>query len=179
VSAETDKLRRSSLSKEAPTAREQAEGASTAKRRMKKYAPTPEGRTKVAVLVNAGIEEHGWTAAELARMAGLTENTVRGVTQATGRYNKSTLVAISAVLGWKHQYLYNVSLGKGDQTASPLEAYLQNLSNGIAAIGELRKDVNGLTKNVDGIKVAVQRIDEKINGIAERESPPGDGPGSD
>jgi hypothetical protein len=61
---------------------------------------TAEGRAEVARAVNARISQLRLPAAKIAKLSGLSVNTIRGVTDGSGIYTKSTLVALSAVLDW-------------------------------------------------------------------------------
>jgi transcriptional regulator with XRE-family HTH domain len=118
---------------------------------LSKDAPTAKGRAKVANLVKARMKERGLRPAELARLSGLTVNTINGVTDATGNSTKSTLVALAAVLEWNPQYLYNTVCDIASDSKSPLEAHLANLVNGLAEIGALRTDIRRIEGKIDVI----------------------------
>jgi hypothetical protein len=51
------------------------------------------------------------TISGLARETGLSETTIRYLARPGQRANRSTLVAISTVLGWRYDYLGHVLLG--------------------------------------------------------------------
>lgn len=59
-----------------------------------------------------------WSIARLAREAGVSETTVRYLHRPEKR-NKSTLVAISAALGYRHDYLVHVLNGTGSDAGFP------------------------------------------------------------
>lgn len=59
---------------------------------------------------------------QLARESGLSETTVRYLGRSPGGNNKSTLVALSAVLRWPHDHLPRVLRGEPVSDASPAPA---------------------------------------------------------
>lgn len=104
--------------------------------------------------------------AELRRRSGLSETTIRGVTQGTGKPRRSTLVAISAVLGWPYDYLDNILLGEPQKNVeSPLEKHLAELVVSLAELAALRADMAVLIE-------AVHRIDEKTDVMIAPRRPP-------
>ena len=126
---------------------------------MSKDVPAQEARAEVARAVSGRMGQLGITAAELRRRSGLSVNTIRGITEGTTRHNRSTWVAISAVLEWPWDYLVNILNGSADGTAtvtSPLETQLAKLANGLAAIDALRQDMAVLAD-------IVHEIDGKID----------------
>jgi hypothetical protein len=68
--------------------------------------------------------------AEIYRLSGLTVNTLRNVTEETGKPNKSTWVALSAVLDLPWDYLLNIVYGMPEKNVavSPLEKRLADQS---------------------------------------------------
>lgn len=95
----------------------------------------------------------------LARETGLSQTTIRYLGTPTRKHNKSTLVAISAILGWRHDHLINVLHGVPEKNilapeSSPVEAYFQNLLS--AEVGPMREQVAELVETVNGI---AKRID--------------------
>jgi transcriptional regulator with XRE-family HTH domain len=124
-------------------------------------------RWAVSEAVRERMAQRGLSTAEIARRSGLSETTIRDITYGTNRHNKSTLVAISAVLGWPPDYLTNILRGEPGKNVTPvsqLEAHLARLAEGI---GALREDVAGL-------KDVVHEIDEKIEVIYKARRSPGD-----
>jgi hypothetical protein len=87
----------------------------------------------------------------LARETGLSETTIRYLGSPAKKHTKSTLVAISAVLGWRHDYLLNILLGNPEKNIqppgeSPVEAYFESLLH--AEVGPLREEVAELVRTV-------------------------------
>ena len=90
----------------------------------------------------------------LARETGLSPTTIRYLGTPARKHNQSTLVALSAVLGWRHDYLLNILLGNPEKNVrrpgdSPVEAYFESLLR--AEVGPMRKDVAELVKTINGI----------------------------
>jgi hypothetical protein len=110
----------------------------------------------------------------LARETGLSQTTIRYLGTPARKHNKSTLVAISAILGWRHDHLINVLHGEPEKNiltpgSSPVEAYFQNLLN--AEVGPMREQVAELVKTVNGM---AKRIDVIYQ---ERQTSAGNGDG--
>jgi transcriptional regulator with XRE-family HTH domain len=88
--------------------------------------------------------------ARLSRESGISETTIRRIGQAEKR-QRSTLVAISAALGYPYDYLVDVLLGEADPETppqSPAEtAFIKKL----------------LRAEVDPLKVKVDVIDGKVD----------------
>ena len=101
------------------------------------------------------------SAAELRRLSGLSVNTIRGITEETSQPNRSTWVAVSAVLDLPWDYLLNIVNGRPDQNVatSPLEKHLAKLAAQFAEIEALRRDVAELTD-------IVHEIDRKLDGAS-------------
>ena len=90
----------------------------------------------------------------LARETGLSQTTIRYLGTPTKNHNKSTLVAISVVLGWRYDHLINILHAEPeknirDPSNSPLEAYFENLLH--AEVGPVREEVAELVKAVNGM----------------------------
>jgi hypothetical protein len=103
--------------------------------------------------------------AYLARETGLSETTIRYIDKPTSRHNKSTLVALSAVLGWRYDHLTNILRGeshKNDSITSPIESHFENL---------LHTEVGPVKDEVAVLKDIVQTIDTKIDVIIENQRP--------
>ena len=139
---------------------------------MSKDAPAEGARAEVARAVSGRMGQLGVSAAELRRRSGLSVNTIRGITEGASRHNRSTWVAISAVLEWPWDYLVNILDGRSDKNVmpkSPLETHLAKLVDGLAEIDALRQDVSGLTD-------IVHEIDRKINLVIESQHASGGNP---
>ena len=117
--------------------------------------PTARARAEAARVVNERMGKLRISAAELRRLSGLSINTIRAITEGSGKPNRSTWVAVSAVLDLPWDYLVNILSGRQDKNVanSPLEKYLVDR---LAEIDVLRQDVVGL---VD----LVHEIDRKID----------------
>lgn len=123
--------------------------------------PTTEGRSAAGKAAAERMHELGLSIAELARRSGFSANTIRGMTQGTGRHHKSVWVAISAVLGFEPDYLVNILNGEVDRNDTAevtLEAHLEKLAEAISEIGALRKDVAEM-------KDVILRMNEKFDGV--------------
>ena len=71
----------------------------------------------VSVAIRKRMRELSMSMAHLARETGLSETTIRYIGNPASGHNKSTLVAISAVLRWRHDHLINVLRGEPDKNA--------------------------------------------------------------
>jgi hypothetical protein len=99
----------------------------------------------------------GVSIAYLARESGLSETTIRYIGDPARRNTKSTLVALSAVLGWRYDYLTNILHREPHdsvQFTSPVEAYFEKL---------LRAEVGPVKQEVAGIRDIVRTMDQKID----------------
>jgi hypothetical protein len=135
-------------------------------------APTEGARAEVARIVSGRMGQLGVSTAELRRRSGLSVNTIRGITEGASRHNRSTWVAISAVLEWPWDYLVNILNGRPDKNVTPesaLETHLAKLAGRLAEIDALRQDVAGL-------KDIVHEIDRKIDVVIEPQHRSGGNP---
>ena len=142
---------------------------------MSKDALTEGTRAEVARVVSGRMGQLGVSTAELRRRSGLSVNTIRGITEGASRHNRSTWVAISAVLEWPWDYLVNILDGRSDKNVmpkSPLETHLVKLVDGLAEIDALRADVAGLTD-------IVHQVDRKVNLVIESQHTSGGNPQSE
>jgi hypothetical protein len=130
-------------------------------------APAEGVRAEVARIVSGRMGQLGVSTAELRRRSGLSVNTIRGITEGVSRHNRSTWVAISAVLEWPWDYLVNILSGRSDKNVapeSPLETHLATLAGRLAEIDALRQEVAGL-------KDVIHEIDRKIDLVIEAQHP--------
>ena len=129
---------------------------------MSKDARAEGTRAEIARVVSGRMGRLGISTAEVRRRSGLSVNTIRSITEGARRHNRSTLVAISAVLEWPWDYLVNILDGRADKNVgqSPLEAHLVRLAAGIAEIDALGAKVSGLTD-------VVHEVDRKISLVIE------------
>jgi hypothetical protein len=112
----------------------------------------------VSRAVDERMSELRMSASYLSRETGLSPNTIRALGKASNNHNKSTLVALSAVLRWRHDYLFNILLGnpeKNIQTPgeSAAEAYFETLLHD--EIGPVREEMAELMKSVNGMKMQI------------------------
>jgi hypothetical protein len=108
----------------------------------------------VGEAVTERLREKHMSISYLARETGLSQTTIRYLGKPTKKHNKSTLVAISGVLGWHHNHLLNILRGQPEKNIrnpadSPVEAYFENLLS--AEIGPMREEVAELVKAVNGM----------------------------
>jgi hypothetical protein len=61
------------------------------------------------------MRELGYSTARLARESGLSETTVRYLGKSLSGHNRSTLVALSAVLLWRYDHLVNILHGEPEK----------------------------------------------------------------
>ena len=110
--------------------------------------------TAVDAAVKARLSWLNMSLPYLSRESGLSQTTIRYLGTPTRKHNKSTLVAISVVLGWRHDHLFNILRGQPEKNIrnpanSPMEAYFENLLS--AEVGPLREVVAELVKAVTGM----------------------------
>lgn len=124
---------------------------------MSKDVPEGEDWAAVGRAVRERTLRLGVSIAYLARESGLSETTIRYIGDPAKRNTKSTLVALSAVLGWRYDRLTNILHREPQDTvqfASPVEAYFENL---------LRTEVGPVKQEVAGIRDIVRNMDQKID----------------
>lgn len=90
----------------------------------------------------------------LARETGLSPTTIRYLGSPAGKHNKSTLVALSVVLGWRYNHLINILRGEPEKNirkpgSSPVEAYYENLL--LAEVAPMREEMAELVEAINGI----------------------------
>jgi hypothetical protein len=111
--------------------------------------------TAVGQAVSERLLELRMSASYLSRETGLSPTTIRALGKPSdSSHNQSTLVALSAVLGWRYDYLLNIVLRNPDKNIprpdeSPLEAYFENLLR--AEVGPMREEVAELVKTINGM----------------------------
>ena len=66
----------------------------------------------VGAAIRDRMRELNMSTAHLARETGLSETTIRYLKDPNSRHNRSALVAISAVLRWRHDHLLNILHGE-------------------------------------------------------------------
>lgn len=124
---------------------------------MSEDAPTAEARAEAARVVRERMGELRLSVAELHRLSGLSVNTLRRMREGASGPNRSTWVALSAVLDLPWDYLVNIVYGTPETNTakSPLEKHLAELAGQFAKIEALRQGVIEL-------KDVVHAMDRKI-----------------
>jgi hypothetical protein len=79
--------------------------------------PPVEDWVAVVDAVRKRMRELKMSTAHLARESGLSETTVRYIGQSLSGHNRSTLVAMAAVLLWRYDYLVNILHGEPERTS--------------------------------------------------------------
>jgi hypothetical protein len=128
--------------------------------------PRNEDWAAVGQAIRERMRERGISPTRLAEETGLSPTTIRHIGDPTKRRTKSTLVALSAVLDWRHDHLTNILHGepqKNSTAPSPLEPYYENL---------LRAEVGPVKEEVAGIRDIIHVIDQKIDVIIEAQHSP-------
>jgi hypothetical protein len=111
------------------------------------------------------MRELSMSMAHLARETGLSETTIRYIGNPASGHNKSTLVAISAVLRWRYDHLINVLRGEPDKNAPgprPGEVNLQRL---------LRDEVDPVREELGSLRDLVQSMDTKMDSLISAQCP--------
>ena len=96
--------------------------------------------------------------AYVARETRLSPTTIRYIGMPGNRHNESTLVALSAVLGWRYDHLINILRGTPDKNSptSPAESHF---------LDQLHAEVGPIRENVAGLWDIVHNMDRKIDVI--------------
>jgi transcriptional regulator with XRE-family HTH domain len=125
---------------------------------LSKDAPTAEARAEAARVVSERMDRLRLSAAELRRLSGLSVNTIRDITEGTGQPNRSTWIAVSAVLDLPWDYLVNILNGRPEENVakSPLEKHL-------AKLVDQHAETDALLRDVVGLKPIIDEIDRKID----------------
>jgi hypothetical protein len=105
----------------------------------------------------------------LARETGLSQTTIRYLGTPAKKHNKSTLVAISVVLGWRYDHLRNILRGEPEKNIrepgnSPLESYFENLLR--AEVGPMREEMAELAKTVNGMGKQIDVLFQRQTGTS-------------
>lgn len=149
-------------------------------RSLSEEALTAERRTAVAEVVKARMAELHWSIPELTDLSGVSVNTVKDIIKATGNPNKSTLVALSAVLGWAPQYLDDIVHGRAARNATSeilLGALLVNLVSGMRAdLAAFAEDVGRIDAKLGAftdLATSARRLHDQRGRGDRPSSPPG------
>lgn len=104
----------------------------------------------------------------LARETGLSPTTIRYLGAPTKKHNKSTLVALSVVLGWRYDHLINILLRQPQENIrnsnfSGIDtAYFENL---------LRAEVSPMREGFAELANIVSDIGQKIDALVQERDP--------
>lgn len=104
----------------------------------------------VAAAIRERTRELGLTQARLAQEAGLPVVTIRHIEHFGDKRTKSTLVALSAVLLWRHDHLVNILAGRPGMNAPALESALLEALN--EKVGKLKTDLRTVELLIDKIR---------------------------
>ena len=127
--------------------------------------------TAVDAAVKARLSWLNMSLPYLSRESGLSQTTIRYLGTPTKNHNKSTLVALSVVLGWRYDHLLNILRGEPEKNVlgpedSPVESLFANMLR--AEVGPVKEEMATL---VDIIHVMDEKIDAiKNRGIGRNES---------
>jgi hypothetical protein len=119
------------------------------------HAPE-EDWVAVVTAVRARMRELKVSTACLARESGLSEGTVRYLGQSLSGHNKSTLVALSAALRWRWDYLTNVLNGEPEKNVHVrrrTEDDIQRL---------LREEFAPVKEQLAALARTVERVDARL-----------------
>lgn len=136
-------------------------------------APQAGDWAAVDLAVTERMVEFRMSISYLARETGLSPTTIRYLGSPAGKHNRSTLVALSVVLGWPYKYLVNIVNGEPEKNvASPgdparpgdsaRETYYENLLR--AEVGPVREEVAGLAAAVNGIGQQLDAVFRDLRG---------------
>lgn len=99
----------------------------------------------VEAAVRQRMQTLDMSTARLSRESGVSESTIRYIGQPAKR-QRSTLVALSAALGWRHDYLADLLRDTADQPESPglATGHPMFITDVMTAIGALEVKVDDL-----------------------------------
>jgi hypothetical protein len=119
---------------------------------MAEDAATPkEDWIAVVAAIQARRRELKMSLAKLVRETGMSESTIRYLSE-TGPHHKVGLVAMSAVLGWRHDYLTNILRGelhKNVHIRRPVTLLVEEVVK--AQLDPVKTEVAGLKEVVQGL----------------------------
>jgi hypothetical protein len=123
-------------------------GQSPKREQIRNTASVKEDWAAVGEAVSGRMRELKLSTARLARETGLSETTIRYIGQPGTSHNKSTLVAISAALRWRYDYLTNILRREPHKNVRIRPTLLETLN-----------------AEVVGLKSTVREIDKKIDAL--------------
>lgn len=133
------------------------------------WPPTGEDWLAVGQALRERMAAEGISVAQLARITGQSETTIRYLREPAKRYNKSTLTVISLALGWRHDHLWNILHGEAHKnTESPLETLYEKRLRQMNEFGVLKSAIDTLHDSIHVVAEGIGRLDPAQD--------PGDGP---
>jgi len=108
----------------------------------------PDG---VRAAVRDRMRELGMSISELSRRSGLSQTTIRSVRR-TGQTNRAQLVAVSAALRWRFDYLTNIASGEPEKNVRinpPASVLVERVLR--AEIDPLKEQVRTLQETLAGL----------------------------
>lgn len=114
------------------------------------------------------LSELRMSTSHLARETGLSPTTIRYLGTPAKKHNKSTLVALSVVLGWRYDHLINILLRQPQQNVrNPNDgeldaAYFENLLH--AEVSPMREELAELVN-------IVSDMGQKIDALVQERNP--------
>jgi hypothetical protein len=112
----------------------------------------------VVTAIRARMRELKVSTAYLARESGLSETTVRYLGQSLNGHNRSTLVALSAVLRWRWDHLTNVLNGEPEKNVHikrRTEDDIQRLMR--EEFAPVKEDLAALARTVEAVSTRLDR----------------------
>lgn len=132
---------------------------------MPRESPGPEDWAAVGDAIRKRMRELKMSTAQLARETGLSETTIRYIGEPTSRRNKSSLVAISAVLRWRYDHLINILRGEPEKNViirRPAEVNLERL---------LRAEVSPMRQELAELASIISNMGQKIDALFQERNP--------
>jgi hypothetical protein len=131
----------------------------------------------VGQAVTERLSEKHMSISYLARETGCSQTTIRYLGKPPRKHNKSTLVALSVVLGWRHDHLFNILRGEPEKNIrqpgdSPVEVYFQELLS--VEIGPMREEMAELVKAVNGMGKKIDALYQERQSRAANEAAKGE-----
>ena len=129
-------------------------GQPSSREQIQDRASVNEDWAAVGEAIRSRMRELRLSTARLARETGLSETTIRYIGQPEVRRNRSSLVAISAVLRWRYDHLTNI-LRREPHRNIRIKPALAQAQNG--DIAGLENTVREMDKKIDTLLKHVRR----------------------
>ena len=108
----------------------------------------------VGEAVRSRMRELKLSTAGLARETGLSETTIRYIGQSAARHNRVALVALSAVLRWRYDYMTNIMRSEPQKNVRIKPTRMDTLN---AEVNGLKNTVCEMDKKIDTLLRYVQQ----------------------